>query len=366
MDARHDSGHLGVAIGVGDQLRDRSIGRARAQLAAGDEAVGQREHLRRAAVVLAQAHDARAGVSVREGGQVLGAGAGEAVDRLVGVADDAQVAPIAQPQPQQVLLEPVRVLVLVDAEPAVAPMRQRQRVGIGLVQLDREGEHVLEVDPVGPRLGLLVSAPEGAEDVGRHGRLALRAVGLRAHAADLGPLDLIGQVLRRRELVAARQASRQWTDDPQLRVEHLGQVRAMDERPEVGELAARGGMEGRGLHLRQPERLQPMAHLGRGLLGEGHDQRLLRVDRLGGRRVRHAVADDPGLARAGAGEDDDRAGRGHAPPRAARRSGRPGWPRDPSVDGSSAALTAGRRSVQLRPMRPSWPRPPDRPARRGW
>ena len=54
----------------------------------------------------------------------------------------------------------------------------------------------------------------------------------------------------------------------------------MDERPEVGELAARGGMEGRRLHLRQPERLQPMAHLGRGLLGEGHDQRLLRVDRL--------------------------------------------------------------------------------------
>ena len=26
----------------------------------------------------------------------------------------------------------------------------------------------------------------------------------------------------------------------------------------------------------------------------------------------------------------------------------------------------GRRSVQLRPMRPSWPRPPDRSARRGW
>ena len=84
----------------------------------------------------------------------------------------------------------------------------------------------------------------------------------------------------------------------------------MDERPEVGELAARGGMEGRCLHLRQPERVQPMAHLGRGLLGEGHDQRLLRVDRLGGRRVRDAMADDAGLAGSGAGEDDDRAGRG--------------------------------------------------------
>ena len=40
------------------------------------------------------------------------------------------------------------------------------------------------------------------------------------------------------------------------------------------------------------------------------DQRLLRIDRLGGRRVRDAVADDAGLAGAGAGEDDDRPARG--------------------------------------------------------
>ena len=282
---------------MGDELRHRSIGGVRAKLATGDQPVGEREDLRGAAVVLAQAHDARAGVSVREGRQVLAAGAGEAVDRLVGVADDAQVAAIAQPQAQQILLEPIRVLVLVDAEPAVAPMRQRQRVGIGLVQLDRQRQHVLEVDPVRALLGLLVSAPEGAEDVGRDGRLALRRVGVRAHAADLGPLDLIGQVLRRRELVAARQAARQRSDDPQLRVEHLGQLGAVDDRPEVRELATRGGVEGRRLHLRQPERGEPMAHLGRGLLGEGHDQRLLRVDGLRGGRVRDAMADDPGLAR---------------------------------------------------------------------
>ncbi len=139
---------LGVAIGVGDQVGDRSIGGGRAQLAAGDEPVGQVDHLWRAAVVLAQADDAGIGVSVREGGQVVAAGAGEGVDRLVRVADDAQVAPIAQPQPEQVLLEPVRVLVLVDAEPRVALAHEADGVLVGLVQLDGQGEHVLEVDPV--------------------------------------------------------------------------------------------------------------------------------------------------------------------------------------------------------------------------
>ncbi len=160
LDARHDRGDLGVAIGVGKQVRDRSFGSRCAQLATGDQAVGQRDHLRRAAVVRAQANDGRIGVSVRKGGQVLRTGAGEGVDRLVGVADHAQVAPVAEPQPEQVLLEPVRVLVLVDAEPAVAPMDERERVRIGLVQLDRQGQHVLEVDPVRPLLGRLVSAPE--------------------------------------------------------------------------------------------------------------------------------------------------------------------------------------------------------------
>ena len=101
-------------------------------------------------------------------------------------------------------------------------MCQRERIRVGLVQLDREREHVLEVDPVRSFLGRLVSAPEAREDVVRNGRLALGRVGVRAHAADLRPLDLIGQVLRRREPIAAGQLPRQRRDQPQLRVEHPG------------------------------------------------------------------------------------------------------------------------------------------------
>ena len=96
-DAPDERRSLGVGVCVGEELGIGPIGAARAQLAAGDQAVGQRQHLRRAAVVGGQADDAGAGVSVREGLQVGAARAGEAVDRLVRVTDDAEVAPVAEP-----------------------------------------------------------------------------------------------------------------------------------------------------------------------------------------------------------------------------------------------------------------------------
>ena len=54
--------------------------------------------------------------------QVVGRGAGEGVDRLVGVADHAQVVAAAQPGVEQALLQRRDVLVLVDDEvPVPAP-----------------------------------------------------------------------------------------------------------------------------------------------------------------------------------------------------------------------------------------------------
>ncbi len=308
-DRRHDRGQLAVRIGVRHQLRLGSVSTSGAELSTGNQPVGERQHLRRAAVVLAEANDAGIGVSVREGGQVVAAGTGEAVDRLIRVADHAQVAPIAKPQPQQVLLEQVRVLVLVDAEPRVALAHQADRLLVALVELDGQRQHVLEVDPVAPHLGRLVSAPQIDEHVLRDGRLALRRVALRALAANLGPLDLIGEVLRRRELVATRQLSRERNQDRELGVQDLGQVLSVDEGPVVGQLAPGGGMEGRCLHLREAERVEAVAHLGRGLLGEGHDQRSLRVESARCDGVCGSMADDARLAGSGAGQDDDRPGR---------------------------------------------------------
>ncbi len=81
--------------------------------------VGQTDDLRRRAVVADQADHRGLRVPAREPEQVAGAGAGERVDGLGRVADDAQVLALAQPQVEQPLLERVDVLVLVDDEVAV-------------------------------------------------------------------------------------------------------------------------------------------------------------------------------------------------------------------------------------------------------
>ena len=83
-----------------------------------------------------------------------------------------------------------------------------------------------------------------------------------------------------------------------------------------------------------------MAHLGGRLVGERHEQRLLRVDGAGRDRVRGAVADDPRLAGAGAGEDDERPARGRGSlALLVVQAGQDGLGIH-APDGSSAALTA--------------------------
>ena len=119
----------------------------------GEQPVGELQDLRARAVVVAEGHDPGARMPVGEPGQVLAAGAGERVDRLVLVADDAHVLAVARPQLEQALLEQVRVLVLVDAEPALAGADGLGGVGVGLEQVDGLDEQVVEVDAPGARSG---------------------------------------------------------------------------------------------------------------------------------------------------------------------------------------------------------------------
>ena len=83
----------------------------------------------------------------------------------------------------------------------------------------------------------------------------------------------------------------------------------MDARPEVAELAERGGMERGGRHARLAERRQPRPHLAGGLVGERDDQDVAWPDDAGGERVADASRDDPRLAAARAGQDAQRPGR---------------------------------------------------------
>ena len=115
------SSSYSAKVGVGPSGRwPISVSRRAAPLSAAHQAVGQLDDLRRRAVVALAA--GRPSPSGTGGGSRAGARrcAGEGVDRLVRIADDAQVVAIAQPGIEQPLLQRGDVLVLVDDEMAVA------------------------------------------------------------------------------------------------------------------------------------------------------------------------------------------------------------------------------------------------------
>ncbi len=137
-----------------------------------DQAVGELEDLRRGAVVPRQVEHARARMPLAERRQEVRRRAGERVDRLVDVADDAQVRPVAEPQLEQPLLERARVLVLVDAEPALPGADRVGGLGVVLEQPDGLDEEVVEVDPALSRLRPLVVVERPNEEIERDRRLA--------------------------------------------------------------------------------------------------------------------------------------------------------------------------------------------------
>src|SRR5207244_11732403 len=97
-------------------------GLAEAAAVVGDDAGGGGEDLRRRAVVLLQPDDQRAGEIALEFEDVADLGAAPAVDRLIVVADAAQVAVLLGQQPQPQILRDVGVLVLVDQQVAEAAL----------------------------------------------------------------------------------------------------------------------------------------------------------------------------------------------------------------------------------------------------
>jgi hypothetical protein len=129
-------------------------------------------------------------------------------------------------------------------------------------------------------------------------------------APALRPFDLVREVLRRREAVAARQPPGEATDDRDLGVEHGGRrLAVVVERPEVAQLGQGRRVEGPGGDARQTERAQARCHLAGGLVGERDDEDPPRVRGAGRDRVGNPVADDARLAGAGTGVHDKRAAR---------------------------------------------------------
>ena len=250
------------------------------------------------------------GERVLELEDVADVGAAEAVDRLGVVADDHQVPPLLGQQLQPAVLGVVGVLVLVDEHVA-------ERAGVVVAHLleqlehvDRAHEQVVEVH----RVHAVHLALVGPVDVG-HRLLEERAHHLRIR---IGVAQL---VLGVGDLVVDRRRREPLGVDPEL-VEA-----ALDQPPRVGLVVDReparvpelvgvgaehpgaGGVERHHPHRADPaadQQLGAVAHLPRRLVRERDREDLVRLGRVGRDQIGDPVGEHAGLARPGAGQDQQR------------------------------------------------------------
>ncbi len=234
--------------------------------------------------------------------------AGEAVDRLVGIAHHAQVVAAAEPGVEQALLQRRDVLVLVHHEVAVARADLLRDVAVLLQRAGHDHQQVGEVDDAGPALGLLELLVDARHGVRGHrdvtaGRACPLGIGGGRGEHGLRPVDLGREVAHLGAVDPQPQPRGAVADEPDRVVQDVGHRAAEHARGEVLQLAQRRGVEGAGLHAVRAEIAQPGAQLAGRARGEGDGQQLAGRHRAGAHLVGDAVRDRPGLARARAGQD---------------------------------------------------------------
>ena len=267
--------------------------------------------MRRRAVVALQPDDGGAGKVALEAEDVAHLGAAPGVDRLVVVADAADVAVRARQRPQPQVLGDVGVLVLVDQDVAELPLVALEHVGLVQQQRQRVQEQVAEVGGVQHLQPLLVVGVDpqrqAVEGIG-----AFRVGDLPGHEpAVLPPLDQRGEEPGRGSLQVGAAGLQDLLDQPELVVGvEDGEVGLEPDPLGVGAQHARGdGVEGAdppALDRAAEQAGDPLAHLPRRLVGEGHRQDLPGPRLAGGEDVGKPGGQHPGLAGAGAGQHQNR------------------------------------------------------------
>ena len=141
----------------------------------GDEAVGGGEDVRGRAVVLFEADDLRAGEILFEAEDVGDLGAAPGIDRLVVVADAAEVAARLGEELEPFVLRLVGVLIFVDEDVAEAVAVALQHVRVGAEDHQHVEQQVAEVAGVQRAQAVLVGGVKlGAAAGGRSSRTRRR------------------------------------------------------------------------------------------------------------------------------------------------------------------------------------------------
>ena len=263
--------------------------------------VGRRQDMARRAVVLLKTHHLGLGIVLLKVEDVLDVGATPAVNRLVVVAHHHEVAVLGSQEVGNGVLGLVGVLVLVHADLAEALLIAVQHLGMLGEQLVRTGEQVIEVHRIGAReaalelcidaRGLLVG---GA--VGLQGHLLRRNEGVLCVADD--GADGVERVLLWVDVEVSHDVAHQTA----------GVIVVVDG--EVGAVAKKLRVFAQDAHAHGVERADPhaaraghqlgkaLAHLCRGLVGEGDGQDLPGAHALVANHVSDAIRQHARLARA--------------------------------------------------------------------
>ena len=312
----HEERLLVLVVGAEphDQLARARLGPQRLRLAllvVLDQRVRRFQDVLGRAVVLLHQEDGRVGIVALEVEHVLDRRAPPAVDALVGVADDADVAVLRGEQVHELVLGAVRVLVLVDHQVREALLVVLEHLGMLAEQPHGLGDQVVEVERAGLALAPLVRLIDLDDrllvEVARHRREVVGPDHAVLGARD-GARHRPGRVPLRVEIEVLQDAG----DQP------FGVAVVVDREParhaEVGVLAAEDARARRveredphALGDRAPEHaLDPLGHLARGLVRERDREDLERRDPVLADQVGDAVGERSGLAAARPGHDQHR------------------------------------------------------------
>ena len=298
----------------GRPLAHRRVGEeglAEAALVLGDEARGDREDVAAGAVVALEAHDHRARKIALEAQDVVDIRAAPAVDRLVVVADAAEIAAASREKPQPQILDDVGVLILVDEHVAEATLERREDVGVLPEEPEGFEQEIAEIDGVQGLQPRLIGFVERDRAAAREGCALARGNAFRVEAPVLPAVDerrqrpggpaLLVDVLGLQDLLEETKLVVR-VEDREVRPQpHEFRVHAQDLGADRVECA-----EPRQALHRAGEKRDALAHFARGLVGEGDGQNLVRPrpsrrDDMGDARSQH-----PRLADSGPGQHENR------------------------------------------------------------
>ena len=277
----------------------------------GDQSRGNGQNVPRRSIITLESNDLGAGKVLLEAQDVFDIGAAPGVDRLVVVADAAQIAVGLGDEPEKKILNDVRVLVLVDQDVTEASAEGVENIAVFAQQPQGLEQEIAEVHRVERFQAGLIALVQGRALAAGEPRSLARRHALRVDAPVFPPIDEISERTRRPALVIEIFRLQELLEQPQLVVGiENGEIRPQADQ--LGMHAQNLGAdrveraEPRHRLLRTGEDSNPLAHLPRGLVGEGHRQDLMGAGAAGRNDVRDSGGQDARLAHAGAGENENR------------------------------------------------------------